>query len=297
MASKSLPVNLTDSLIELRAHYELLLAEHEAKAVHIREQLNHINALLVDQLVPSSSGALQASLESTEHLLALEASFEPTATETDAADGFVDPSSPAASIAAMSTLVSTPPPRPDSKKATAPNAAKTRGKRSPAAAQQTAAPKSTTKVGARIKLPLLAPYKGMSKIDAVQKMMASCSGQVAHIHDIMTALFGQLEGEEWQAEKLRMKDTMTRGIRRQLWQKVPGVPLSYQLLSSAPKDRATTQPQSRTKSKAAQSKPQSKPQSKTPPTANAKGKAESVNPAKSTRQTSQRRKTTRRKST
>ncbi len=291
MASKSLSGNLTDSLIELRAHYELLLAEYEAKAVHVREQLNHINALLVDQLVPSSSGALQASLESTENLLALEASFEPTVTEPKAADSFANQPSPAAGIATTSTLVSTSPPR-TSTNATTPKPAKSRRKRSPASTQQTAESKFTTKVGARIKLPLLAPYEGMSKIDAVQKMMASCNGQVAHIHDIMTALFGQLEGEEWQAEKLRMKDTMTRGIRRQLWQKVPGIPLSYQLINAAPKDRATSQLRSRTKSKATQSSPQSKTQ----PTADAKGKVESVKPTKSTRQTSQRRKTTRRKS-
>ncbi|WP_250126435.1 hypothetical protein [Chroococcidiopsis sp. CCMEE 29] len=38
------------NLLELRAHYQSLQNEYERSCVHIREQLSHVNALLVEQL-------------------------------------------------------------------------------------------------------------------------------------------------------------------------------------------------------------------------------------------------------
>lgn len=41
-----------ESLMALRSHYQALNEENERQIAHVREQLTHLNALLVDQLVP-----------------------------------------------------------------------------------------------------------------------------------------------------------------------------------------------------------------------------------------------------
>jgi hypothetical protein len=47
--------NFTDSLIALKSQYERSLTE----ASHLREQLSHVNALLLNQLLPSNGVAPQ----------------------------------------------------------------------------------------------------------------------------------------------------------------------------------------------------------------------------------------------
>lgn len=42
---------LVESLIELRSHYQALQEEHQCSSAHAKEQLAHVNALLVEQLV------------------------------------------------------------------------------------------------------------------------------------------------------------------------------------------------------------------------------------------------------
>jgi hypothetical protein len=42
---------ITDFLITLKSQYEQALSEVETKASHLREQLSHVNALLLNQLL------------------------------------------------------------------------------------------------------------------------------------------------------------------------------------------------------------------------------------------------------
>jgi hypothetical protein len=62
-----MPPPLNDSLIALKSQYEQALTEVNTNASHLREQLSHVNALLLNQLVPT-----QAPIKSAEPALTLE---------------------------------------------------------------------------------------------------------------------------------------------------------------------------------------------------------------------------------
>jgi hypothetical protein len=75
-------------------------------------------------------------------------------------------------------------------------------------------------------LSLPAQYTGLSKIDAVVKVLEENIGTVMHMDEIIQHLYGKLTDNELKSEKVRMKDVMTRGVQRKLWQKAKGVPSS-----------------------------------------------------------------------
>jgi hypothetical protein len=75
-------------------------------------------------------------------------------------------------------------------------------------------------------LSLPAQYAGLSKIDAVAKVLEEDLGTVMHMDQIIHHLYGKLTDNELKLEKVRMKDVMTRGVQRKLWQKAKGVPSS-----------------------------------------------------------------------
>ena len=76
-------------------------------------------------------------------------------------------------------------------------------------------------------LSLLAEFDGLSKIEAVSKVLTEQSGTVMHIEDIIERVYGELPKAELKAEKDRMKDVMTRGVKRGLWSRASGIPSSF----------------------------------------------------------------------
>jgi hypothetical protein len=80
--------------------------------------------------------------------------------------------------------------------------------------------------GSKIILPMHKDFDGLSKIDAVLKVMNENTGKVVNIDDIIERLYGQLSLADYKAEKARMKDVMHRGQGRELWRKAPA-PLSF----------------------------------------------------------------------
>jgi hypothetical protein len=70
-------------------------------------------------------------------------------------------------------------------------------------------------------------FNGLSKIDAVSKVLSEHPGTVVHIEDIIEQFYGQLSKEDLKAEKDRMKDVMTRGVKRGLWSRAVGIPSSF----------------------------------------------------------------------
>ena len=70
-------------------------------------------------------------------------------------------------------------------------------------------------------------FEGLSKIEAVSKVLTDQSGTVMHIEDIIERLYGELPKAELKAEKDRMKDVMTRGVKRGLWSRASGIPSSF----------------------------------------------------------------------
>lgn len=111
---------------------------------------------------------------------------------------------------------------------------------------------TTPSFTAAMKLPLLPPYAGLSKIDATAAVFQEHPGQVLHIDELIEQLFGDLDSAELQAERIRMKDVMVRGVKRGLWKKVPKVPLSYILerpAQSQTPSRASTAQRNHTSTK------------------------------------------------
>jgi hypothetical protein len=88
------------------------------------------------------------------------------------------------------------------------------------------APAKTGSRGRTQVLSLPAQYAGLSKIETVAKLLEENNGKVMHMNEIIEQLYGKLSGEDLKAEKVRMKDVMTRGVQRQLWNKAQGVPSS-----------------------------------------------------------------------
>ena len=74
-------------------------------------------------------------------------------------------------------------------------------------------------------LSLPAEFEGLSKIEAVSKVLSERPGSATHIEDIIKQFYGELLNDELKAEKDRMKDVMARGVKRGLWRKASGVPV------------------------------------------------------------------------
>jgi hypothetical protein len=89
MPSTTTEKNFFDSLIALKSQYERSLTNADTKAILLREQLSHVNALLLNQLVPT-----KAHIKSAEPALTLEEadvrverlSLAPAATEAPVSD-------------------------------------------------------------------------------------------------------------------------------------------------------------------------------------------------------------------
>jgi hypothetical protein len=96
-------------------------------------------------------------------------------------------------------------------------------------------PAKTASRGRTQVLSLPAQYAGLSKIETVAKVLEENKGKTMHMDEIIEHLYGKLSGEDLKAEKVRMKDVMTRGVQRQLWNKAQGVPSS--IVAVEPKQR------------------------------------------------------------
>jgi hypothetical protein len=81
-------------------------------------------------------------------------------------------------------------------------------------------------LGAKPILTVHKDFAGLSKIDAVLKVMNETPGKPVHVNDIIERLYGKLSEAEAKAEKGRMKDVMNRGQGRKLWTKARA-PLSF----------------------------------------------------------------------
>jgi hypothetical protein len=103
---------------------------------------------------------------------------------------------------------------------------KPRRKPSPSAKAIAIALTKTASRGRTQVLSLPARYAGLSKIETVAKVLEDNNGKAMHMDEIIEQLYGKLSGEDLKAEKVRMKDVMTRGVQRQLWNKAQGVPSS-----------------------------------------------------------------------
>jgi hypothetical protein len=199
-----------DFLITLKSQYEYALTEVSTKATYLREQLSHVNALLLNQLLPAgATSPLQVQIKEAPSALALSAQVETLGDDRPVL-------TPSLSVAEpIPSAIKTSGPKSGSKLAQ---------KRAEAKA---AKPPSLGKVGSkRNSLTLLPAYQGLRKLEAIGKVLEAGQGQEVTIDAVVQTLYGSLSAAEHKAERFRMKTAMFQGVQKALWKKAL-TPSSY----------------------------------------------------------------------
>jgi hypothetical protein len=220
--SNSQTATLIDGLAALRDRYISMLSDAEHQAEHAKVQLVHLNALLVDQMF--SPGLAPANLGTAE--------FQPASSSAALPPAVAD----IPVFIAPAPAVSSVPVAPRGKRAAAPKAPVTKGRKAPGQMS-----KSSTR---ETVLPLLPPYGGLTKIQAVQRVMEENSGKEIHLDEVIRILHGELDKITLRQERGRMRNLMWRGADRKLWDKIRGkdsyYTLKMSLLTSSPAAKTTT---------------------------------------------------------
>lgn len=193
--------SLFNSLIALKSQYEQALTEADTKVSHLREQLSHVNTLLLNQLLPP-----KAHIKSAEPALTL-----------DEADAQVV----RLALAPVSTEVSVS------------DIPKTKASiRNTKAALEPA-------LGKRTPRPLLPAYEGLTRLEAIAHILQATPGQEITIDTLTESMFGDLSAAAHKAEVLKLRTLLYQGEKRGLWRK-GSVPSSYMIPNSTGEAKVST---------------------------------------------------------
>jgi hypothetical protein len=173
----------TDSLIALKTQYERSLTEANTNASLLREQLSHVNALLLDRLLQGNGVAPQQ-----------------TQSGSDVPVEAIAPA-PAQSLA-ISPAAEAPAPIPKTKA-------------SPRPSEAVPEPAS----GKRIPRPLLPAYRGLTRLEAIAQVLQATPGEDVTADRISEGLFGQLSAADRKAECKSLNTQLHKGKSLNLWQK------------------------------------------------------------------------------
>jgi hypothetical protein len=249
-----------EQLIAQKDHYQAQVDQYERQASLARQQLTHINALLLDQFLPASDAspiAIAATRQET---------YPPALMSATAAiaPGLTEPATNVNQILNGST-VAEPSIQPSKPRRTA--KAKPSGNRKQ--------PRPQTK------LPLLAPYAHLSKIDAVGQVLQEQRGSDLNTETIIQVLYGDLSAADLKAERTRMRATLNHGTRKKLWNRLAKRGGRYSLDKPAANKGQTKAKSSRSalssRSESQKSvQPKSKPASRQTGKKSAPGKAKAV---------------------
>lgn len=251
-----------ENLISLKNHYQALLAEHENKVTHLREQMSHVNALLVEQLVENQH-LIQSLVELRSHYQALHEQQQQKAAQLREhlahvnallADQVVWQSQHLVSIPAATleqqqqALKEAKEPQSSESAHQTPELAVQLGIQAqsepltspfPSSIVQQAEPETDASASdqeseelrpslvSTLKTPMLHQYQHLTKTQAVEKLLKDHEGSILHVDYIIRALYGELDADGIKAEKPRMYDTLSNGTEKGLWDKVPGQASCY----------------------------------------------------------------------
>jgi hypothetical protein len=184
--------NSTPNLIGLRRHYETIIAQSQYQAAQAKEQLLHIDALLMN-------GILQA-----QELPVLETTIAPT----------LKPVSPipALSAQAEASEIRTEL-EPDEDVEDFLERAK------PSSSRKASLPIEPVAQGNRIPRPLLPAYQGLKRLEAIAQVLQSAPDLEMTTDRLISALFGTLSPAEHKAERLKLKTLLYQGKKLGRWQK------------------------------------------------------------------------------
>ena len=182
-----------NSLFSLKSQYEHELIETDAKAKTLREQIEHINALLFHQLLPSNSTTDTAPLQ--------------THIETPATELLLS--------AQDAPLLNRLAPAPDNEEVPTPSET---SKQTPTS--KTPTPKPASPKGKRNLPRSMRPsYRKLTRLTAITRVMKKHQGKEVTADLLTKELFGTLKAAEHKAETKRLKTMLYKGEKEKLWQK------------------------------------------------------------------------------
>ena len=182
---------LVNNLITLKTQYEQALTEADTISAHYREQLSHVNALLLNQIGSANGLApFQTHIKSAEPILDAIAALQES-TDINRL-----------TLAPAKVVAEVNPTQPE----VAPKAKKTKAQTSPV-------------VGGRTPRELLPVHQGLKRLDAIAKVFQDHQGQEVTIDTLTEQLFGNLSTEAHKAERLKLRTLLYQGEQRGLWTK------------------------------------------------------------------------------
>lgn len=244
------PVNLQSPLLELRDYYEAVVEEYEQLAALAREKLAHVEALLegwgvrdyndletTDKVLDGESSravrepdlalhngkVLVASLHQSvndapppryEQELTRSLNGYPVPTSPDQIQG-----SPISDIDATALDETTPEgaesyptPKGDDHKIDSDNSVEE-------SAHQPV--ESITANPDDDSIKMLPPYQGLTRFEAIQKVLTDHKGTILHIDFIVRELYGELKPEEFKVIKPQIGTGLSHGKVRKMWSSIP----------------------------------------------------------------------------
>ncbi len=261
-----------DQLIAQRDFYQSQIDEYERQASYARQQVTHINALLLDQFLPASDPSPISFGTAKPNAIAAtrqEATYPPALMgETAAISPEITASATNEDQIQSSPTIAEPQiesPKPLRVTNSAAKPAKPRVNRK--------LPRPQTK------LPLLAPYAHLSKIDAVGQVLQEHRDSNLNTETIIQILYGDLNAADLKAEQTRMRATLNHGARKKLWNRLEkrGGLYSLEIQNSSKKKGQTKAKSSRSQKTVEKTvDPTSKPTPKQTTKKSAPGKAKAV---------------------
>lgn len=268
-----------ENLIALRNQYQALLEEHERLSTNVREQLTHINALLVERLVqqPNFDESLialrdhyQALLEEysrsvtsdREQLTRVNALLVDRVVREDLKQPVSIQASTVKSLQPYHSLLEvssgeavggekqpiTPSFNDEQSRQRHVNENQAPARSEPADIARDSSPNSYPRRFPPLKTSMLPKYQHLSKTQAIETLLRDNASSILHIDYIIRALYGELEADAIKAEKPRLFDTLSKGTAKGLWDKVPDQTSCYTI------DLKLVDPQLASKKVAQQSK-------------------------------------------
>jgi hypothetical protein len=215
MIATSSEQTLTEYLIDLKSQYQQALTEAEANTTLYREQLSHVNALLLNQLVPTNGvPPLQARIETSVPSLAL---------NSEAAAFSIHP----ALAPALEVLETSQPSN---------NVRRTKPRTQTGKSTQADVSDSAQVTAKRVPSPLLPAYQGLKRLEAIAQVLESKKSQEVTIDSLIQSLFGDLSPAQHKVERLRLKTLMYQGVKLKLWDKA-ATPSSYIISAQSAKGK------------------------------------------------------------
>ncbi|AFZ33508.1 hypothetical protein [Chroococcidiopsis sp. TS-821] len=255
---------LTESLLQLRAHYQTQHAQQHSKAQSAKEQIAHINALLADQLIlqhnelqiiqsapdtPIRGETSRTEVSSTVEPKHLDISRDSEVSSPTLVDEVLtqllheSEQQPSQQVPEHSEQSVTANFLQKEVVGSAFNRQQDEQQHSESDSpiqfpdpehstfleypQQLPSPKLHKAQSQFLKTPLLPQYQHLSKSEAVEQLLQENEGSILHLDYIVRAVQGEVEQENLKAERLRMNDTLRKGVEKGLWEKVPDSPGCY----------------------------------------------------------------------